>query len=195
MRRAGLIAIAIAAATGCTRMEDALASIPFLSYMREAPFFDPYEAPRPAPGGSIPFESPVGEVLPPIEPSERGLVAFAAGPYGQNPFAGEPGLVELGKTMYDRFCLVCHGAEGRAGTTGPIVQKDPAEQKYPAVAPDLTQPVTVARPDGYLYGMIRVARGAIMPAYGARTTHRERWAIVGYVRQLQAAAAQPGGGS
>ncbi|MCI0432460.1 MAG: cytochrome c [Gemmatimonadetes bacterium] len=181
----------VIAVTGCTRLENLAATVPFFAFMREAPFFDPYEAPRPAPANAVPFESPAGEVLPPIEASDAGLNAFAAGPFGQNPFAGED-LSVLGQQMYDRHCMVCHGAQGRGD--GPIVQRDPAEAKYPPLAPDLTTPVTVARPDGYLYGMIRVARSGIMPPYGPRTTHRERWAIVTYVRQLQAAAgAQPGG--
>jgi mono/diheme cytochrome c family protein len=41
--------------------------------------------------------------------------------------------------------------------------------------------------DQYLYGMIRVGRG-LMPEYGSRITHFDRWAIVTYVRQLQADA-------
>jgi hypothetical protein len=43
--------------------------------------------------------------------------------------------------------------------------------------------------------MIRVGRG-LMPAYGPRITHFDRWKIVNYVRLLQQdanAAAQPGG--
>ena len=41
--------------------------------------------------------------------------------------------------------------------------------------------------DGYIYGMIRVGRG-LMPAYGYRVTHFDRWHIVNYVRQLQGPA-------
>jgi len=180
----------VIALSGCTRIEDMIAKVPFLGFMRDAPFFDPYEAPRPAPAHAVPFESPVGEVLPPLEATEATLNAFAAGPFGQNPFAGED-LSVLGQQMYDRHCMVCHGVQGRGD--GPIVQKDPAEQKYPPLAPNLTLPTTVNRPDGYLYGLIRVGRG-LMPAYGPRTTHRERWAIVTWIRQLQAGAGtQPGG--
>jgi hypothetical protein len=48
-------------------------------------------------------------------------------------------------------------------------------------------PATVARTDGYLYAIIRAGRG-LMPSYGPRTSHRERWAIVNYDRQLQGAS-------
>jgi mono/diheme cytochrome c family protein len=152
--------------------------------MRNAPFFDPYEAPRPAPEGSVPFLSPVGKVLPPTEPSEAGLNAFAASPDGQNMFDhGDAQANALGRTMFDRYCAVCHGIEGQGGATGYIV----GPGRYPPLAPSLMLPAALARTDGYLYAIIRAGRG-LMPAYGPRTTHRERWAIVNYIRQLQGAS-------
>ena len=188
-----ILSLALLITTGaCTRIEDMAASVPIFSFMREAPFFDPYEAPRPAPPNSVPYQTPAGESLPPIEASVAGLEAFANGPHGTNPFVGEA-LEALGQQMYDRHCMVCHGTAGRGD--GPIVQTDPAEAKWPLPIPDVTAPLTVGRSDGYLYAIIRAGRG-LMPAYGPRTTHRERWAIVVYLRQLQAAAGNvPGGGS
>lgn len=172
---------------GCTRIDDALASVPFFAFMRSSPSFDPYEATRPAPPGTVPFESPAGEYIPPIASAplgpalrgtEVGLREFAAGPYGQNPFAGED-LLELGEDRYDRYCMVCHGVQGLGD--GPVTGPD----KYPVGLPrNLTAPAAVGLPDGYIYGIIRAGR-ALMPSYGARLTHRERWAVVEYVRQLQ----------
>ncbi len=177
------------AGTGCTRLEYAAGGIPWLAYMRDAPFFDPYEAPRPAPAGTVAFDAPVGVVLTPIPATEAGLNEFAAGRNGTNPFAADSAFDALGQQMYERHCAVCHGSAGLGD--GPIVQTDPAEQKYPPLAPNLVLPQTVARSDGYLYGLVWVGRG-LMPAYGGRTTHRERWAIVNYVRRLQAATSAGG---
>jgi mono/diheme cytochrome c family protein len=188
---------AVLGSTGCTRIDDALASVPFFAFMRSSPAVDPYEATRPAPPGTVPFESPAGEYIPPIAsaaigPSmvgtEVGLRAFADGPYGQNPFAGED-LTELGREQYTRNCMVCHGTTGLGDgpATGP--------NKYPAgLARNLTLPASVGLPDGYIYGVIRAGRG-LMPPYGTRINHRERWAIVEYVRELQRqAGALPAGG-
>lgn len=182
-----LVVLALLAAGGCTRIDDALASVPFLAFMRSSPAFDPYEAPRPAPPGAIPFESPAGEYVPPIASAplgpamrgtEAGLREFAAGPYGTNPFEDE-NLVPLGQDRYDRYCMVCHGVTGLGD--GPVTGPD----KYPAGLPrNLTLPAAVGLPDGYIYGIIRAGRG-LMPSYGSRLTHRERWAIVEYVRELQ----------
>jgi mono/diheme cytochrome c family protein len=172
-------------AAGCTRIEYALGKIPFLAYMRDAPSFDPYEAPRPAPPGAVPFDAPVGVVLAPIAATDAAIRTFAAGPDGTNPYPADSAFAALGKLKFDTYCLVCHGPQGKGD--GTIVQKDPSEQRYLPLAPDLTRALTVALPDGYIYGIIWVGRG-LMPPYGPRTTHRERWAIVNYVRTLQAAA-------
>lgn len=187
-RNAKLTAVfaAVTLLGGCTRIEFALGRIPFLAFMRNAPFFDPYEAPRPLPPNSVPFLSPAGDVPAPIEASERAFNDFAATPEGRNPFPVDSAFLALGAKMFDRHCMVCHGPAGRGD--GPIVQTDAAQQKYPLRPPDLTAPTTVARSDGYLYGLIRAGRG-LMPAYGPRTTHAERWAIVAWIRQLQQGAA------
>jgi mono/diheme cytochrome c family protein len=177
-----MLAAALAlGAAGCTRIDNALASVPFLSFMRNAPSFDPYEAPRPAPPGSVPFNSPAGEVLPPMPGTEVALTAFAAGPHGRNPLAADDSAaLALGEVMYNRHCAVCHGDTGQGN--GPAV----GPTKFP-FAPNLTASPTIERPDGYIYAIIRAGRG-LMPSYGARTRHLERWAMVNYVKRLQALA-------
>jgi mono/diheme cytochrome c family protein len=76
--------------------------------------------------------------------------------------------------MFDRHCSVCHNADGRGN--GPIV----GAGKFP-MGPSL---ITPGRSPGYVYGIIRAGRG-MMPSYGARTSHTDRWAIATYVQQLQ----------
>jgi mono/diheme cytochrome c family protein len=190
----GLAMVALLAlAGGCTPMDNALAAVPVFSFLRESPAFDPYEAPRPAPPGSVPFSSPAGAYEPAIQPTQAGLMAFAATPYGRNPLPpGDAASLELGRAMYERYCTVCHSANG-AGN-GPVV----GPGKVP-LGPAINSGAAVTHPDGYLYAIIKAGR-TFMPPYGARTTDRERWAIVNYLRQLQGAtggpaAAQPAPGT
>lgn len=191
MRRRGLIAIvviAVGSIPACTQIDNALAAVPVFAFMRTSPFFDPYEHPLPAPAGSVAFESPNGVVLPPLEASERALNEFAAGPWGRNPLAADDqAALALGKVMYERHCAVCHGTQG--GGDGPLK----APTKFPLIPP-LASGNALTLSDGYIYGVIRAGRG-LMPAYGARMTHIERWSVVTYVNQLQggagAAAQQP----
>lgn len=180
----GALAVMAIGLPGCTRIDNALAKVPIFAFMHESPAFDPYEHPLPAPPGSVPFESPAGVVLPPQEATEAALNAFAASPYGQNPYAADNAAVlALGQTMYERHCSVCHGVQG--GGDGPLV----GPGKFPSI-PALTSGVALDRSDGYVYAIIRAGRG-LMPAYGPRMTHTERWAVVNYVNSLQAAGAQP----
>ncbi|HSL69316.1 MAG TPA: cytochrome c [Longimicrobiales bacterium] len=157
-----------------------MASVPVLSFLRNAPFFDPYEAPRAAPPNSVPFSSPAGDVHVGIPNTEQGLTAFGATVTNPLP-AGDTVVLRVGKLMYDRHCFVCHGVTGKGD--GPIVNKPGVTGKFP-LAPNLTLPLTVGRTDGFLYGIISAGRG-LMPPYGPRMTHIERWATVSYLRELQ----------
>ncbi len=173
--------LAIASA-GCTVLDNLLASVPVFSFLRDAPSFDPYEAPRPAPPGAVPFASPAGPPEPAVQPTQVSLLAFAAGPYGRNPIPrGDAAALELGRSMFQRYCMVCHGPTG-AGN-GPVVGLG----KFP-MGPSLMIPTATGATDGYIYAVIKAGRG-LMPPYGTRTTVDERWAIVTYIRQLQGAAA------
>lgn len=165
--------------SSCTQFENAMASIPVFGFMRNAPFFDPYEAPRPAPYGSVPYNTPAGESLGPLEATEAALTEF--GGRVTNPLPANDTLaLRAGQVMFERHCAVCHNTDGKGN--GPIV----GPGKFP-MGPDLTQANTVGRTDGYIYAIIRAGRG-LMPSYGPRMTHLERWATVSYVRQLQRAS-------
>jgi hypothetical protein len=58
-------------------------------------------------------------------------------------------------------------------------------------APSLLTPRAIGYTDGYLYSIMRYGRG-IMGKYGDKITEQDdRWQVVNYVRQLQAAAPPP----
>lgn len=176
-RRAGLLALVATGALalgGCTRIEDAMASVAFLDFMRESPAFDPYEAPREAPPNSVPVESPGGVYEPAVENTDAAIRAY--GDTMTNPLPMTDSVVTAGAEVFQTYCAVCHGV-GAAGD-GPLV----GTGKLP-FATNLTLPTTVERSDGYIYGIVRLGRG-LMPSY-RRIPPRERWAVVNYVRHLQ----------
>ena len=86
-------------------------------------------------------------------------------------------VLERDAFVYNNQCAVCHGAQG-AGD-GSVI----GAGRFPT-APSLVAGTAPGRSDGYLYAVIRVGRG-LMPAYGDRIGHEDRWAVVHYVRQLQ----------
>jgi mono/diheme cytochrome c family protein len=180
---AGLLSTGL---TGCTDfamydLDVIWGSIPFMSTLRNSVAYDPYEIPRLPAQGSVPVASPTGEILPAFTQAQLDSVGAAL----TNELPASPEVLARGQEVYNVHCVTCHGPQG--GGNGPII----GPGKYP-FAPALAGAgaTSVGRPDGYIYGIIRVGRG-LMPQYGERIRHNDRWAVVHYVRQLQ----RQGGGT
>lgn len=143
---------------------------------------------------TVSFEAQDIALLPPVGTVPVvGPGVGAPAPFGQaqldsvgatltNPLQPTAEVLARGEVVYDNQCMVCHGALGEGN--GPVV----GNGRFP-IGPVLTNGAAAGRSDGYLYGVIRVGRG-LMPAYGARIGHQDRWALVHYLRQLQG---QPAG--
>ena len=106
-----------------------------------------------------------------MEKAEAGFV---------NPYARRPGGVEAvaeqGKIMYETYCSVCHGKDGKGeGYMG---------SSYPIAVPDISRPDLAARKDGFFFMKISQG-GAMMPGYGHAITPDERWQIITHIRKLQ----------
>ncbi|HSH74206.1 MAG TPA: cytochrome c [Longimicrobiales bacterium] len=190
-------ALALMTLSGCKPLDDAMVLV-FGRSMRDQRSFDPYENTRPAPVGSVAFSAgnypaadgevnvgqPEGVDIAPFTQLDLG-VPGEGGPAIQglvnptNPNA--PASLARGEELYMRWCVVCHGPDG-VGANAYIAQLHPVLPAY-----NLSGPVVAAYSDQYIYAMIRVGRG-LMPEYGSRVTHFDRWHIVNYVRQLQAQA-------
>lgn len=87
-----------------------------------------------------------------------------------------------GEDVYNTYCAVCHGYAGAAGPDAPVKEM---------AAPSLITAQARGYSDGYLYSMVRYGR-LRMPQYGDKIVRQdERWAVVDYVRKLQAATPPP----
>ncbi len=197
---AGRVAVAmltLASLAGCKPLDDAMFAV-FGRSMRDSRSYDPYENVRPAPAGSISFSSsnfpggpgavnlgePDGEDVVPF--TQMDMVPIGTGNAVVqslvNPFVmGDTAVLNRGQVLYNRHCAVCHSPAG-VGAQAPIAGKHPTVAAY-----NLSGPIVAGYTDQYIYGMIRVGRG-LMPAYGFRIPHYDRWRIVNYVRSLQVAA-------
>ncbi|CAN5631808.1 cytochrome c [soil metagenome] len=180
----GLMAVASLTVSGCRDaagydLDVLFGYIPIFSTMRGTVSYQPYQLPRlPAPG-SVPVSSPLQDDLPPFTQ----LQLDSVGAVLTNPIPASAEVLARGQVVYERQCSVCHGVlgDGAGSVVGP--------GRFPS-ATAVRDPATAARSDGYLYGVIRVGRG-LMPAYGERISHPDRWAVVHYVRQLQGGVASP----
>ncbi len=89
-------------------------------------------------------------------------------------------LIRRGEERYGIFCSVCHGAAGDGlGVT--------SKYGVPGIANFHLDPFKSATyPDGRMFEVITNGKG-MMGSYGANIPVRDRWAIIAYVRTLQAA--------
>lgn len=168
--------------TGCTDwagydLDYLWGYIPALATLRGSVGFDPYDMPRLPPEHSVPMGTEFGELPGPFSQAQLDSAAATL----TSPFAGAvpAEVLARGEALYATQCAVCHGPTG-AGN-GPVV----GAGKFPFALP-VNAGAAVARSDGYLYGVIAVGRG-LMPPYGEKLNHADRWAVVAYMRQLQQA--------
>lgn len=181
---AGALLLGSAALAGCTDLagydlDQLWGKFAWTGTLRDAVYYDPYEMPRLPAEGSIPVVNPRGDVPPPFTQTQLDSAAATL----TNPLPASAETLARGQELYERNCAVCHGPQG-AGD-GTVI----APNKFP-FAPPVNGGTAAARSDGYLYGVIRVGRG-LMPSYGDRMSHLDRWAVVSYMRQLQGRAGAP----
>jgi len=92
-----------------------------------------------------------------------------------NPVAASKEVLDQGRGLFDTYCTVCHGADGRS--LGPV-------GKYFNKVADLSSPQIQEYTDGLIYSVIREG-GFNMPGYAETVSAQERWALVHFVRSLR----------
>ena len=176
--------------------DDLMHAIPWFDHMIVQKSIHPYQradVPRYTPAGAVPITGGEGdwgaEFLSANTTTADKLVnPFAAGATSDSsPLRTGPDLPVIpatvearGDTLFHTYCAVCHGS---AGAGNGIVRL--------MGAPSLLTARARGYSDGYVYSIIRYGRG-VMPRYGDKIVRPDdRWAVVNYVRKLQAAAPVP----
>lgn len=136
-----------------------------------------------------------------VDPANPGMVAFpkrsvpapgtmtivkdtGAAEKMKNPIPADEKSVAMGGKLFEIYCVVCHGKEGKGdGLVGAKLALKPY---------DLSADMTKARSDGFIWGYLTFG-GAVMPTYGNDLSPTERWHVVNYVRKVvqKADAAAP----
>jgi len=89
-------------------------------------------------------------------------------------------LIKRGQERFNIYCSACHGTSGNG-------QGITSQYGVPGIANLLGDPYKSATyPDGRMFEVITHGKGQMGP-YGANVPVRDRWAIIAYVRALQAA--------
>jgi len=91
----------------------------------------------------------------------------------KNPVAANETSIALGKGVYERHCLACHGAKGKGdGPAAVHLEKSPG---------NLADPKLWEQSDGALLWKITEGHPP-MPTFKLVTSDEERWPLVNYVR-------------
>lgn len=166
-------AVGLMALTGCE------VSSEFFQRMEVQSKYEYYEASehwadgramRTPPEGTIPIERPVG--TPGMSTGRVGTQLVSTIPVEVNHE-----LLKLGQKKYNIVCSQCHGVLGDGNS---IV----AENMGLRLPPSLLQ--LSGKPSGHFYAAINEGYG-MMPSFSGELNTTERWAVVAYVRTLQAA--------
>lgn len=94
----------------------------------------------------------------------------------KNPVPASDASLKHGEKLYNTYCFVCHGMQGKGD--GPVIKRG----FYPM---NLVSPPVMARTDGYIYAYIRYGGKVMMPSYRESITSEGAWDVVNYVRKLQ----------
>ena len=112
-------------------------------------------------------------------------------PVTGGPFVVDMALLDRGRQRYDIYCTPCHGYDGRGAGMVPERVKLTGglwQARNLVEAPDAkgNGGVVVQMPNGQLFNTISNGYNTMM-GYAAQIPHRDRWAIVAYIRALQRA--------
>ena len=104
--------------------------------------------------------------------------AARAGRELANPLPLSAGTIEDGRGLYQTYCLVCHGANGKGDGPLVVAGKIPTPPAYTSVR-------VAPFPPGRIFHVVTMGTQK-MPSYAALLTPGERWKVVAYVsRTLQ----------
>ena len=94
-----------------------------------------------------------------------------------NPYAGDQKVLDRGKQVYESYCIMCHGSEGKGQgylhTSG----------LYVALPRSLVNDVALNLEDGAIYHTITLGFGS-MGAHRSQIRPIDRWKTISYIRQI-----------
>ena len=132
-------------------------------------------APNPVTRDGLTLQHPVAGTIPrnyqPFHFGPGEEEAARAGRELQDPYHATARTLDEGKALYQTYCIVCHGEQGKGD--GPISAKIPPPPSY--LSDRLMQ-----FPPGRIFHVISLGAGK-MPSYAAQLSMDERWKIVTYV--------------
>ena len=159
----------ISSLAGCLVKTGTYAPIDVFSEMHYSHSYRSQEPPRlQSPSGVV----PIGGVDPELTLAEYASL--------ENPKELNQDDRSVASELFRVNCSMCHGPLGKGD--GPVGYK--IGQGGYVIPPNLTEPTSIERSDGELFGLI--TKGVyVMPRFKGLLSADERWLLVGHIRGLQ----------
>ena len=176
MKAGFVLLLSLCALAGCERTMKDMYVQPRLGPDAASPLFADGKGSRPPPPGSVAMaEGDLAKTSGGLHGRDEVLADEAAAAASAPP-AIDLALLQRGQQRYEIYCTPCHSPLGDGD--GLV-----ARRGFPH-PPTFHQARLRDAPDRHLFDVITQGYG-VMPAFADRTTPRDRWAIVAYVRALQ----------
>lgn len=148
----------------------------YMPDMARSPAYKAF-APNLATGDGVTLRRPVAGTIalgrPPFHYGKGEEEAARAGRELAAPPPADHAL-ERGRALFQIYCVVCHGAEGRGD--GPLIGKIPPPPSYRSER-------LRAFPPGRIFHVITMGANR-MPSYAAQLAPDERWLVAAYVKSV-----------
>lgn len=169
-------------ASSCGKKDPNSPGVEFMPDMYRSPSLEAYAANDILPD-SMTAQQPVAGTIPMTGampyPYPNDTAGYsAAGKYLKNPIEYSDRALADGQVLYGKFCIHCHGAEGKGD--GTIV----ANGKFPGAPPSYSSAAIKNLPEGKIFHTLTYGKG-LMGSHASQLSQEERWKIVHYVQKLQ----------
>jgi mono/diheme cytochrome c family protein len=174
------IAIIGLAACGTDHSKPGSVYMPDMSYSRAYEFYS-Y---NPNYKNGITAQAPVAGTIPRGGALPNHLLEDDTNAYKALKYGGEFSLAQIkeGGRIYNIHCGVCHGTN--LDGNGPLYNGGAG--KYPAAPANFKLEKYLAMPVGTMYHAIMYGKN-LMGAYASQLDEKQRWAVLAYIKQQQAA--------
>ena len=129
-------------------------------------------------GNRLPAEGTIPRGWTPFPYANTPAGDSLASAFWKNPYGHGADIEEKGKFLYERNCMMCHGAKGDGN--GKLVESG----KYEAQPPSYLKLFTDGKlTDGHVYHVITYGKGNI-GSHAVQLNPEERWYVIEYVQRL-----------
>ncbi len=164
-------------------MPDMAHPVSYETYLDNGVFPDSMNAQKPV-AGTIPiYQGIIGNknAFMPFHYANTSEGYEAAGVSVKNPLTVTPEILGEGKRLYNIYCAICHGADGKG--SGHIVVGDNVTSKFPPPPSYFTDAI-LALPEGKMYFSVHFGKN-LMGSYTSQLDRIEIWKVISYVRSMQ----------